>query len=419
VILINSQSKITKSIFTWLICLAYAGLFFPIGISNITLITLFLFCLLQFKASEVFKTIEESPFAKLFIGMYSFLIIGLLYTSNLKIGLFMLEKKICFLLFPFLVLPLVKNINRAVVMKKLGIITIVSSLLLLCIAIYRKFVLNDENAFFFDSGEGFEGFSPIHYVYYAMYFGCGSLIFIDSYFQQLLNRRKGWMILMILFGYCLSVMTLVASKTGIGAFLIASISLLFFKLQDRRAFIVSLLLIGLMSSTFLFLNKTTRNRFEGLTNHIGMVTEQEGIKDTKFNGLNMRLMFWKIQVSHSWKDNTVLFGQGTGDNQDYIDSLYKLPQYSMFGYVGWDSHNQWVYTFVQIGLVGVILMAILFFVYFRKAIIQKDTMLLCFLLITLGFSLTESILESNKGIVFFSLFMTLFSSSRRLKNPPH
>jgi O-antigen ligase len=141
-----------------------------------------------------------------------------------------------------------------------------------------------------------------------------------------------------------------------------------------------------------------------LTDHLSMVTEGEQIKDTHFNGLNMRLMFWKIQISHGWEDGIFLTGTGTGDNQDYVDSLYTFPKYRLNGYIGWDSHNQWVYTLVQVGIVGVLLMGYLFFHYGIEAVRSVDVKLLSFLIITLGFSFTESILESNKGIVFFTFF---------------
>jgi O-antigen ligase len=406
------KDNITKRIFTWLVGATYVGMFFPIAISNIPLILLFVFCLLQLKPLEMIVSIRQSLFAKLILAMYLLQIVGLLYTKNYSSGFFMLEKKVCFLLIPVPVLSafIKLKIEPRSILRILGIITVASSLVLFCIAFYRKFILNDPQAFFFESFGDFEGFSPIHYVYYAMYFGCGSLILIDSLYEQLKNHKLGWLAVSGLYAYSLGVMTLVASKTGIGVFILATLVFLFFKIPNKKIVAVSFFAVGLLTFLLLSFNETTQNRFKGLTDHLSMVTEGEQIKDANFNGLNMRLLFWKIQISHLWGDGIFLTGTGTGDNQDYIDSLYKLPQYKL-PYIGWDSHNQWVYTLVQVGVVGVLLMGALFFYYAIKAVRSVDVKLLSFLIITLGFSFTESILESNKGIVFFTFFFCFLAMS--------
>jgi O-antigen ligase len=409
--MINKYTKgnITKRIFTWLVGTTYVGMFFSIAISNIPLILLFVFSLLQLRPSDIIDGIRQSLFAKLLLAMYLLQIVGLLYTKNYSSGFFMLEKKVCFLLIPVLVLPafIKLKIDAKSILRIFGIITVASSLVLFCIAFYRKFILNDPQAFFFESFGDFEGFSPIHYVYYAMYFGCGSLILIDSLYERLKNHKFGWLAISCLYAYSLGVMTLVASKTGIGVFLLATLVFLFFKMPNKKVVAVSFFVVGLLTFLLLSFNQTTQNRFKGLTDHLSMVTEEEQIKDTHFNGLNMRLMFWKIQVSHGWVDGIFLTGTGTGDNQDYIDSLYNLPKYRLNGYIGWDSHNQWVYTLVQVGVVGVLLMGALFFYYGIRAVRSIDVKLLSFIIITFGFSFTESILESNKGIVFFTFFFSV------------
>jgi O-antigen ligase len=122
------------------------------------------------------------------------------------------------------------------------------------------------------------------------------------------------------------------------------------------------------------------------------------------------LLFWKLSVGHLWKDNSIITGVGTGDAQDYIDSIYNLPSYKLYGYIGWDSHNQWIFTLIQIGVAGVLVMALLYAKYLKEAFKKMDLNFMAFLLITFWFSFSESILESNKGIVFFSLFFTILAA---------
>jgi len=402
-----------KSILNWLICITYAGLFFPIRISNIPLITLFVFCAIQVTPKEILRSIRSNPFALFLIAMFFLQIIGLLYSSNLKAGLFMLEKKICFLLVPLFVFPAIEKagVNTNLLLKRIGFITLFSGIVLLCIAAFRKFILNDPLAFDFVSGNEFKGFTSIHYVYYAMYFASGSLILMDCYFDQLIKSKKGIFTMAVLILYAVGIMILVASKSGIIVFIIATISLFYFRLSNKKLFALSIIFLFAAASTFLYLNENTRNRFSGLDQDLSAVKSDTLQEKIEITGLNMRLLFWKISVTHLWNDGKVLTGVGTGDAQNYIDSLYNLPQYQLYGYLNWDSHNQWVYALLQVGVSGVIVLGSLYIWAFATALRRKDVSLFCFLLVTLVISFSESILELNKGITFFSIMLMILTAA--------
>jgi len=407
--------KNTKSILTWLVCLAYIGLFFPITISNITLIALLGFCLIKTNLKEILKTIKKNHFLQIIVAIYFLQLIGLLYTDNVKMGFFILEKKISILLIPVFVLPLFQKVGAYdnLIFKKIGYITLISSFCLLSIATFRTFVLHDPEAFFFENFT-----SPsVHYVYYSMYFSCGSLLLIDALFDTLFKKKYGISIIVLLFVYSLAMLILVASKTGIGAFIIASIFFLYKRIPNKKMFVISLVLFLAAASVLLYFNPSTRSRFMGLEQNLSFL-KLDDLRGTEvyMTDLNMRLLFWKISIIHSWRDHLVLTGVGTGDCQDYLDSLYALPQYELYGYIGWDSHNQWVFTYLQLGLMGILGMGFLYVKFFSEASSMNDLKFLVFLIITIGFSLSESILESNKGIVFFSLFFTLLSAPYKKKD---
>ena len=407
--------KNTKSILTWLVCFSYIGLFFPIGVSNMTLIALLVFCVIKTKPGEILKTIRENQFSQIIIALYLLQIVGLLYTENVKTGIFILEKKVSLLLIPIFVLPLFQKEDSLedTLIEKIGIITLLSSFCLLGIATFKAFFLNDSQAFFFENFT-----SPfVHYVYYAMYFACGSLLLIDAVFDRLLERKYGVFIIILLFIYSLGFLILVASKTGILAFGLASIVFLYKKIQSKRVFTLSMAMLLLVASLILYFNETTRSRFTELTQNLSILTRDE-LGEEVITDLNMRLLFWKISVVHSLNDHLFLAGVGTGDAQDYLDSLYTNPKYQLYGYVGWDPHNQWIYTFIQLGLLGVLIMALLYTTSVIRAITQNDLKFLISLIITFGFSQSESILESNKGIVFFSLLLTILCIPYKKKPLP-
>ncbi len=404
-------AKNTKSILIALVALAYTGMFFSIPVSNIALALLLLFCLTQTRPKEFLQSIKEHPLPQLMIIAYALLIVGLLYTNNTKTGFFILEKKSSLLLIPILALPLFQRleVTQGATFRIIGYITFSTSIVLLSIGGFKAWILNDPQAFYF------ENFTKplIHYVYYAMYFAIGMLCLLDGLFDSLVKKKRGILILLGLFVYGLSFLLLVASKTGILAFSIASAFVLYKRMESKKSFLLSVFALLVTASVVLYFNETTRNRFTELTQNLSILTRDQlgDWNEEVITGLNMRLLFWKISAVHIWQDNMILWGTGTGDTQDYLDALYTNPKYNRYGYVGWDTHNEWVFTFVQLGLMGVAVLALLYFSYWRKALRNGDLKFIVFLFITLAFSMSESILESNKGIVHFSLFFTLFASA--------
>jgi hypothetical protein len=76
-----------------------------------------------------------------------------------------------------------------------------------------------------------------------------------------------------------------------------------------------------------------------------------------------------------------------------------------------------VYSLIQLGVLGIIPIVLIYFLSIKRSLIEKRIEPLIFLFITLIFSLTESIFEVNKGIVFFSLFVALVAASKESDTP--
>jgi O-antigen ligase len=402
----------SETIFIALICFFFAGLFFPtVRVSNVAIVLLLVFAVFTTPFRGYFVTLKNNKFAMTLMAVFILQVIGMLYTSNFKTGVVVLEKRICFLFFPLIILPSLNRFasSRETIIRYIGIITLASSVILLIIASYRKFILGNDNAFMFESFRNFEGFSPIHYVYYALIFACGFFFFINSFFESIMRSKFGLLQIVILFLYAIWIMVLVASKTGIGIFLVTTGLFLYYKIENKKVYSVCLVLLFIGAVTFLLTNETTRNRFVGLGANINVLKQEVLVEEFHATGLNMRLLFWKINLKHLVEDNLFYFGVGTGDAQDYINALYNLPQYQLWGYLNWDSHNQWVFSLVQLGIPAVLLLGLLYGLAGHAGRSNRDLYVLTFLLITLSFSLSESILELNKGILFFSLSYLLLT----------
>jgi len=403
--------KIKYSYLEWLICLCYLGLLFPTKVSNVFLILLLVYSLICTNFNQMKAAWKDSLPLKL-ICIYFFLhLIGILYTTNIKAGTFILEKKMALILIPAIVFPhlfFVSNEERDSLLKKIGVLTMLASLIILGVAYFKYYILNDSTALYF------ENFAPIHYVYYALYFAFGSLLFLNSFFDSLYQKKWGLILWLLAVIYSLGILFIVSSKMGIISFLLGAVLLLYFRVS-KKVFLISCILLIASVIAFSFIHETTRERFIelGLNFELLKVEQFEYKEGEQFTGFNLRLLFWKYSISHLWEQGAYLVGVGTGDAQDFIDESYKIHNLTVYDYTGWDPHNQWVFTTIQLGILGLMSFLAIYVSGFIVAFRTSYFGLLIFLLITFCFSLTESILESNKGIVFFALFFVVLFSQQK------
>ena len=386
---------------SWAICTAYIGLFFDIPVSNITLFVLLIGCLFTITIRGTIDSIKSSISIQLLISFYLLHMIGLLYSENLDNGLFVLEKKATLLALPLILFPAVQRFSaheRSNLLFRLGIITVASSIVFLGIGAFKIWMCRDPLAFHRDY------FASIPYVYYSIYFATGCLLLLHSVHDRLPNSRIRMLILLVLIIYSLGILVLIASKTGILAYITGLAYLLYKKLSSKRVFYVSMAGAMLSLTLWLSLYPTTLNRFTELTKNLKVIQEDTLTHYEEFTGLNLRLFFWKASVSQLWSDHRMIAGIGTGDGQDYLDMAYTKRGLDKSGYLGFDPHNQWVITLLQLGLMGVGILGAVLVTAWIKAKRQFNIDFHFFAWVVFCFSLSESILEANKGIVFFALF---------------
>ena len=408
------RESVSQSI-NWAACLAYVGLFFSIPVSNIALFILLVCCLLTLNFSMVRESIKSSLPIQLLIAFYLLHILGLLYSQNMNNGLFVLEKKMTLLVFPLLLFPAWQNLpsdKRSTLPFRIGVITIASSIAFLVVAVVNKFFYNDALAFHRDN------FASIPYVFYSIYFATGSLLLLNSCYDRWKNSKIKIPLLLLLPAYSLGMLVLISSKTGILAYVTGLGYFLYRRLPSRRLFYASVAGLILSSVLLLMAYPTTLNRFLELTKNLSVVNEDTLTNHEEFTGLNLRLYFWKSSITQLWEDNRLIAGIGTGDAQGYLNMAYAKHHLDQYGYLDFDAHSQWIMTLLQLGLLGVGLLAAIFIIGVRLARRFLNLDFLFFAWIVFCFSLSESVLESNKGVVFFALLFSMFCAHGN-KAPSH
>jgi O-antigen ligase len=108
-----------------------------------------------------------------------------------------------------------------------------------------------------------------------------------------------------------------------------------------------------------------------------------------------------------------LIGVGPGDTQDELQKCYQLDEDKNWALLyrpdfQYNAHSQYLQTFIDLGIVGLLLFLATLVVAAFIAIKHYDYLFLSFVVLFSFACLTESMLELNKGIVFFSFFISLF-----------
>lgn len=113
-----------------------------------------------------------------------------------------------------------------------------------------------------------------------------------------------------------------------------------------------------------------------------------------------------------------ILGYGTGDEKKRLAEKYQKYDLTNSSVNNFDAHNQYLAFMIKSGIPGVVSWLLILAIGLGKAIRSRNYFYLCFLLIVIFTALSENILESNKGVLFFSLFNSLFLFTSPLKKAP-
>jgi O-antigen ligase len=352
---------------------------------------------------------KEINFKKVFLNEISILMMLFfliqLYSniySNGGVGnIKALETKASLFLFPFL-FPLIKND-----VKKYYVI------LAATFGILSMFIINIYYLYFTNMSEtdvSFKlGFSYLHTSYIAI-ITCFMLhLFISEY---VLNKKPIFWLYKFLIPF-LFVGTIFISTSKIGY--LALLFVIFFNLiiyvKRFKAYVTLFVVLILVSIAGFVAAKTTTilERFEESYEEIFHPNPDPNY----VMSTGERLVAWKISSKviqdHFW------FGVGVGNEKEVLVEYYKLNGYLTNADLKLDAHQQFLQTFVGTGVIGLIILLLIFIFPLYKSILNRDFLLFGFMFIYLLFGLTESMLERQSGILFFFFFLLFLYSKINTK----
>jgi len=117
---------------------------------------------------------------------------------------------------------------------------------------------------------------------------------------------------------------------------------------------------------------------------------------------DMRITLWKNALI-VWNEK-LIFGHGIGDAKSRLIDIHKDREITEAYERKYNCHNQFLETTTQTGVIGLIVLILVFIIPFYQAIKKKQELLFLFLMICFINFLFESMLQRLAGVVFFAFW---------------
>ena len=334
--------------------------------------------------------------------LWVFPFIQLLFLNKLNVHWSHLETKLSLLIFPvtFIIgFELKKDFIYDFI--RVFIIGCCLSIVICLINSTYNFILSQDSNYFF-----YKKLSFLHHPsYYSMFLNLavGYLYLnIISVNPNLKIEKKWSWILIISFNLFI---VLISSRTGWITNLIINILFIFvltkmnfFKRKHLvTAFLTLFSILGLLN-----FSSPIKNRFHEIFKHTIYSKQQSNYPSST----STRIKAWESSselINKNW-----VYGFGTGCSRIELNKIYNSKGYLTLEKKNINTHNQFLQYLLDHGLIGFIFLIFFTIVLQIISFKEKDYFYSIFILIMSINFMTESILETQSGIVFFALFNTLF-----------
>ncbi len=337
------------------------------------------------------------------MAFYMLHVVGVMYSQNQKEAWFVLEKKLSLILLPALFLfgPRLNSKETRIVL--LSFVASCVFVCALCLAIATsKFAQTKDITFFYYHSLSIN--VGMHAAYLAMYLCFAIAILLFLFYKEKTTLRSNQKILYVLSILAMSVVIfMLSARTQIVILMLEMIIYFIFKFNlnkhPLKAILLSAIIMGIaLGAALLF--PGTRERFKEAVNY-----NNEYALSKKWGEKQMRYLIWKSALQAS--EANIVIGTGTGDVQDDLQKIYIEKEYISLTYfekTRFNAHNQYFETLIGLGIIGLLGFLSVMVVVIRNAFRSKNSICLMGILIFAASCITESMLERQNGIVFFSFF---------------
>jgi len=353
------------------------------------------------------------------ISLYLLYATGLIYSKNLDYGLKDLETKLSLLVFPLLFYSSEK-------MNKQNIQFIFRAFLYGCltaaiICIGYAFYQYAKTQYLISQGikewdYGINFFLKnrlslwMHPGYRSMYFVMA--LAANYMLREKEKHQSGWEKYFIPFTLSISIL-LFNSKAGIISLLLLGIYIgwqLIFKERRKKLAIAGTAVSLLLFFSLYFASPEFGLRIKSLFTAFAENTDTKKSEESTAT----RIALWNATKAVISKN--LLIGTGTGDVKDALMNEYRKEGMTFALQENLNSHNQFLQTFATLGCVGFFFLCASLLIPLLVEIKKRKYLFIAFVLIIIINLLTESMFETQSGVVFYAFFnsLLLFSEEEEI-----
>lgn len=381
----------------------------PVYKKIIPLIIVLLFVVVLYYTirKKTFRSFRLTTASAASIALYLLYAVGLLYTENMKAGLFDMQVKMSFLAFPVLfafAAPFFKAGFRERIEQVFIAGVLFSSLLLLTLSAIRFAHSHDFKEFFYIHFSRF-----FHPSYFAMYVNVALLLLMNIVFKQWRSLKKTKIAL--LFAICaffILIVFLTNSKAGIIVSLFSMLLFLLikvFSIRNKRAGIIALVSFIGLALMIWALVPGVKSRFQDA--FISLTAFEKHQSNNPGEGSAQRIVIWKCSLQ-AVQDNPVI-GTGTGDVHETLDKKFTEYGFHYGVKLHRNAHSQYYQTAIALGIIGLLTLLIVFFSLLIQGIRNKEAVIVLITLVFLLHFFVESMLETQAGTLFTAFFISFFA----------
>ncbi len=250
-------------------------------------------------------------------------------------------------------------------------------------------------------------FDPLgmHHNYLALYIDAAVVyLYTQLFYTPRDDRRRRWPLLIIAAIVLLVYLMMVSSRSGIVAlalaFVAALIHITFFRKKYKVALITVLLASALTASLYIAV-PSMFDRFVALT----MWGDNYYPDD--------RVLAWECGLKAT--KGHLLLGYGSGDYMPHLVNAFEQRGYMRAVDIGYNTHNEYIETLLQTGLLGLAFLLFMLFAPMVAALRKNQRSMLTVLMIVVVSSLCvfEAMLNRQMGTQFIALVYCLLIISMR------
>jgi O-antigen ligase len=294
-----------------------------------------------------------------------------------------------------------------------------ASLYCLGVAVFHFLKTGNTSAFFYHQLS-----APLaaNAIYVSLYVTISILYIIDYYNKGILQMSK--YLLSVVLAILVITLMLLSSKMIIVAGS-ALILYFLFSISAQRLKCIAVITTMFCLALLIFTTNPIKTRFKDWDAGKAVeVLNKKNFANYTFDDVDLRILLAKLGWELTTENKSWVYGNG---GKAYHQPLNKkMLSYKLFagnevtqdtGYINYNMHNQYLENFMQYGLIGVFILIIILVKVFLTGVRSKSKILeLIALLFSFSF-LSESVLETQAGILLFTLIVFYEWKSTKLKTP--